>query len=245
MTTHPGDSPPTEGLPLWRQIRQSLMDDIDHGRFRPGDRLPTEFELAGRFQVNRHTVRRALAEMEKEGLLRVEQGRGTFVHEAVLSYSLGRQTRFTANLKSAGRDPGHQLLSSWIELADDAMAKTLDISPGDPVTVIETLGSADGRPISLALEYLSALRFPDFAKAYAEDGGMTASFRRFGIETYERKWTRVQARLPQGTEAELLKLPRNRPLLVTEGLDVDSAGRPIGYGVSRFASDRVQLFVES
>jgi GntR family phosphonate transport system transcriptional regulator len=235
----------TEGLPLWRQIQRSLMDDIARGRFRPGDRLPTEFDLAGRFQVNRHTVRRALAEMEKNGMLRVEQGRGTFVHEAVLSYALGRQTRFTANLRNAGREAGHRLLSSWTENADAETAKILAIALGDPIVVLETLCSADGRPVSLATEYLSQARFPDFAAAYAAQGGMTAGLRQFGVIAYDRKWTRILARLPQPNEADLLKLPRNKPLLVTEGLDVTPDDMPVAYGVSRFASDRVQLFVES
>ncbi|MDR3440880.1 phosphonate metabolism transcriptional regulator PhnF [Telmatospirillum sp.] len=233
------------GISLWRQIQQSLVEDIERGRFRPGDRLPTEFELADRFKVNRHTVRRALGEMEKNGLLRVEQGRGTFVHEAVLSYVLGKKTRFTANLNSAGREAGHRLLASWTENADETLAETLAIAEGDPVSVLETMGSADNRPITLALEYVPANRFPGFPQAYAIEGGMTAALRHFGIENYDRKWTRILARLPQGHEADLLQLPKNRPVLVTEALDVDGAGQPVGYGITRFASDRVQLFVES
>jgi GntR family phosphonate transport system transcriptional regulator len=231
------------GLSLWRQIQQNLMEDMERGRFRPGDRLPTEFELAGRFKVNRHTVRRALAEMEKNGLLRVEQGRGTFVQEAVLSFVLAKKTRFTANLKSAGREAGHRLLSSWTEDADEVLAETLGIAKGDRVIVIETLGSADERPISLALKYLPESRFPGFAEAYVSEGGMTATLRRYGCEHYVRKWTRVLARLPQGTEADLLQLPKNKPALVTESLDADVDGTPITYGVTRFAGDRVQLFI--
>jgi GntR family phosphonate transport system transcriptional regulator len=232
------------GIALWRQIRHDLERDIESGRFKPGDRLPTEFALASRFKVNRHTVRRALAEMEKSGLVRVEQGRGTFVHDAILSYALGKTTRFTANLRSAGREAGHQLLNAWIEGAEPAVAEALALPPGTRVIVLETLGSADGRPMTLALEYLPAERFPNFAEAYAETGGMTAALTRYGVENYQRRWTRITARLPQGMEADILKMPKNRPLLITESLDVDDAGAPIGYGVSRFASDRVQLFVQ-
>jgi len=146
-------------------------------------------------------------------------------------------------LKSAGREAGHRLLAAWTEDADDVLAETLGIAKGDRVIVIETLGSADERPISLALKYLPESRFPGFAEAYVSEGGMTACLRRYGCEHYVRKWTRVLARLPQGAEADLLHLPRNKPVLITESLDADVDGTPIAYGVTRFASDRVQLFI--
>ena len=74
---------------LWRQIVGRLTRDIASGGYKPGGQLPTEAVLSARFGVNRHTVRRALEEMSRDGLVRIEQGRGTFVAEDVLDLHRG------------------------------------------------------------------------------------------------------------------------------------------------------------
>ncbi|HTN11112.1 MAG TPA: GntR family transcriptional regulator [Acetobacteraceae bacterium] len=79
---HP--APREDGVALWRQIANALEAEIAAATLAPGARLPTEAQLAARFAVNRHTVRRALEEMSRNGLIRVEQGRGSFVAEDVL-----------------------------------------------------------------------------------------------------------------------------------------------------------------
>src|SRR5260370_38138540 len=77
------------GVALWRRIMRALESEIAAGTLPPGGRLPTEAQLSQRFDVNRHTVRRALEEMSRNGLVRVEQGRGSFVAEDLLDYTLG------------------------------------------------------------------------------------------------------------------------------------------------------------
>jgi GntR family phosphonate transport system transcriptional regulator len=77
-----------EGVALWRQIASRLQRDIGAGVYQPGGRLPTEAELSQQFRVNRHTVRRALEELSRGGMVRVEQGRGSFVAEDVLEYAV-------------------------------------------------------------------------------------------------------------------------------------------------------------
>ena len=73
---------------LWRQIVTALEADIAAGVTPPGARLPTEAQLAARFDVNRHTVRRALDDLSRRGRVRVEQGRGSFVTQDVLDYQV-------------------------------------------------------------------------------------------------------------------------------------------------------------
>ena len=76
----------TKGITRWRQIAEALGRDLAEARFTEG-RLPTEPELAARFGVNRHTVRRAIGRLADQGLVRVEQGRGTFVANGHIDYS--------------------------------------------------------------------------------------------------------------------------------------------------------------
>ena len=83
------------GLPLWRRIAGTLGEEIADGRLPPGAQMPTEMALAARFAVNRHTVRRAIDELSRAGLVTTEQGRGSFVSEDVLDYVVGPRTRFS------------------------------------------------------------------------------------------------------------------------------------------------------
>jgi GntR family phosphonate transport system transcriptional regulator len=182
--------------------------------------------------------------MEEKGLLRVEQGRGTFVHEHVIDYAVGKRTRFSSNLNAQGLEAGHEFLRAEIVEADPAVAEALGVGRKDKVMVVETIGMADERHISLSAQYLPARRFPNFDVGFRETGSVTATLKRFGVEDYTRAWTRVIARMPSGAEAELLHQPKSRPVLVTEALDVDGEGRPLSFNVTQFASDWVQIVIE-
>jgi GntR family transcriptional regulator, phosphonate transport system regulatory protein len=233
---------PGKGVTRWRQIAESLAEDVSAGRF-AGGRLPTEPELAARFGVNRHTIRRAVGALAEQGLLRVEQGRGTFVADHVIDYVLGRRTRFSANLQSQGREPGHRLLSVAVVAADAATARDLDLRRDAKVVQIETLSSADGVVLSYAIHSFPARRFADLPAAFAETGSITASLARCGVADYTRKLTRLLARLPSEREARHLGQPAARPVLQSEAVNIDASGVPIQRSLTVFAGDRVQMVV--
>ena len=90
------------GSALWHQIGEILAADIAAGTLAAGEKLPTEPELMQRFGVSRFTVRQALGHLEQRGLVRAEQGRGTFVHRGVLDYTLSKRTPFHKNLIEQG-----------------------------------------------------------------------------------------------------------------------------------------------
>jgi len=232
------------GVTLWRQIAERLSADLLSGALKPGDRLPTELDLASRYAVNRHTVRRAVAALADQGYLRVEQGRGTFVAEHMLDYVLGRRTRFHANLLAQGREPGGRVLGSRTERADAAIARELHLKTGTRVLLIEHVGEADGVPITYATHYFPAERFNGLAELYAASLSITTALAALGVPDYTRKQTRLSARLPTEIEARHLNQPAARPVLQAEAVNVDPEGRPIQYSITRFAGDRVQMLVE-
>lgn len=233
-----------DGLALWRQIAEVLKREIVDGVRHPGDRLPTEQELSGHFGVNRHTVRRALAALVEQGLVRVEQGRGAFVQESVIDYRVRKRTRFSENIAAAQREPGGRLLQAAEMRADEAVARALELRQGSMVILLETVGDADGRPVSVAAHYFPKARFPDLIAAFQETGSISKALVRFGVADYSRKITRVTARMPRGQDARTLQQPANRPILLAESINVGPDGRPVEYAVTRFASDRVQIVFE-
>jgi GntR family phosphonate transport system transcriptional regulator len=232
------------GTTLWRQIAQHIETEILQGRYQPGERLPTEHALADSFGVNRHTARRAVMALADKGLVRVEQGRGSFVQENVIDYRLSRRTRFSENLSAQKREAGGRLLDLYEMPAEPAVAKALDIPEGSAVIVIEQLGEADGRPLDVASHYFPQARFPGLAEAYREAGSISKALAACGVPDYTRKVTRITARPIRSADARLLQQAPNRPILMTESINVDADGTPVEYSVARWASDRVQLIVE-
>ncbi len=233
------------GVALWRQIEQVLTGEIETGVLEAGSRLPTEPALAERFGVNRHTVRRAVSALADRGLVKVEQGRGSFVAEHVLDYLIGPRTRFSELVHKQNRNPGGTLLFARREPADTVVADALELAVGAEVHWLETLGEMDGRPISVGSHYFPADRFPDLDEVHRHEGSITRTLTHYGCGDYERRVTKVTARMPSAGDAELLLQGRARPVLVTESVNVDSAGQPVEYGMARFAADRFQIVFET
>jgi len=241
----PSDMPEREpGVSLWRQIARSIENDIAGGELMPGARLPTEAVLSQRFAVNRHTVRRALEELQRAGLVRVEQGRGSFVAEDVLDYAVSPRTRFSEWIRAHNKEPSGTTLELREMAADSVVAAGLGLRAGARVVMLERLGLADGRPVNLTRHHFSAVRFPGLLARLQAGDGISAGLSACGLADYRRQVTRVSARLPSAEEASLLRMPRNRPLLLTEAVNIDAAGGIVEYGTGRYPTPRVQIVFE-
>jgi GntR family phosphonate transport system transcriptional regulator len=239
---HPVDR--QDGISLWRQIAGKLQGDISSGAYRPGARLPTEAELSIQFGVNRHTVRRALEELSRDGLVRVEQGRGSFVAEDVLDYNVEARTRFSEWIRKHNKEPSGIVRQLREIPADQRVAAGLGVRGGSRVVVLERLGFADDRPVSLARHYFPALRLKGMLQALQAASRITEALRAVGVDDYLRQQTRVTARLPTQTEAVLLRMARNRPVLITENVNVDRGGAIVEFATGCYPTPRVQIVFE-
>lgn len=229
---------------LWRSVASALREDIRSGRLMTGQQLMTELDMASHFDVSRFTVRRALAELEKEGLVRIEHGRGLFVAEDAIPYALGERTRWTENMSRASLESQRRVLAASIEEADAATQRSLELPRGAEVVVVDSMGEVSGRPLSMGRNFFPAYRFRGIDELLRLNPSRTVAYRAFGIDDYKRKSTRIIARLPSVREAKTLKLPKTRPVIEIHKIDVDNDGRPISFGISCFSGDRVQLVIE-
>lgn len=229
--------------PLWRRIELTLVAEINQGVWARGSRLPSESVLAQRFGVNRHTVRRATAALAQNGIIRIEQGRGSFVQDHRVHYEVGHRTRVEETLRRQHRGHSGALLGDFRMPAPATIAERLSVRAGTPLVVLDTLNESDGMPLSLVRTYLPADRFEPFVRAYRETGNSTAAFERCGVTDFSRKFTDITARMPDRSEAVRLKMPENVPVMVSETVDVDADDRVIKYGVAVFPGDRVCISV--
>ncbi|WP_102226411.1 phosphonate metabolism transcriptional regulator PhnF [Acidimangrovimonas sediminis] len=229
--------------PVWQSIAATLEEEIAAGHYGPGDKLPTEAALASRFGVNRHTVRHALAALAERGLTLSRRGAGVFVRHAPTEYPIGRRVRFHRAIAATGRLPGRQVLRLETRPADADEAARLEIAPGAPVVVTEGVSLADAVPIAHFLSIFPAERLPGMAEALAEISSVTEALGRAGVTDYTRRETRLSATRASATQARHLKLAEGDPVLSSEQVSIDPAGRPVEYGQTVFAGDRVTLIL--
>lgn len=226
---------------LWTAIAETLSADMASGHYRPGEKLPTEAQLAARFTVNRHTVRRALADLAGRGLVRSRRGAGVFVAGQPADYALGRRVRFHQNMLASGRMPSRRINRLETRHADQREAEALGLPPGAKVHVVEGLSLVDGMPLAAFRSVFPARRFPDLLAHVAAEPSITAALRAGGVADYTRSQTRLTAKAARGPLAVALGLSEGAPVLRTVAVNIDEEGRPIEFGTTWFAGDRVTL----
>jgi GntR family transcriptional regulator, phosphonate transport system regulatory protein len=228
------------GKALYAQIARHLERELNSA-YAPGDALPSEADMAVRFGVNRHTLRRAIDELVDMGLVERRRGRGVFVLDTQLDYPIGAGTRFTENLAAMGLQAGNRILRKQTLPASERIAQRLEIGTAEPVHWIETLRTSDGHPLCVISHFIPAASFPRLFDDYLE-----GSLHRFLSSAHgcrlRRTESLVTAVLPQGDDARLLGMPQNRPVLRVKSVNLDErSGRPVEYAITRFRADRIQL----
>jgi GntR family phosphonate transport system transcriptional regulator len=231
------------GVAVWKQIAEQLTAQIRDRAYDAAGRLPSENELARRFGVNRHTLRQALAELQRNGLVSIEQGRGAFIRKDWLDYTLSRRTRYTDNVLGNRLAPGRQLLAAREIAAPEKVARELRLRKGTRVLLAEQLDEAGGSPVAVATSYFPAARFAGLLEKLQAGYRVTDALRDLGLSDYLRASSRITTQMPDEVIARLLQQPRTRPVLCVESVDVDIAGTPVKYGETLFSGDRVQLIV--
>ncbi|MGG5891081.1 phosphonate metabolism transcriptional regulator PhnF [Falsiroseomonas sp. HC035] len=231
------------GVALWRQVMEHVNKDIVKGIFLPGAQLPTELIMARRFGVNRHTVRRAMEELEKLGLINVRQGSGSFVVEDLLDIDIGRYVSLSDGITRLGRKPIWQILRIREAMADQAIANHLMIGRARSILIVERLLAADGFPLIASTHYFPASRFEKMGGLLRSNPSISAALAALGVVGIQRGVTRITARLPVQLEAERLQQHRYRPLLNVESVFMDSAGAVVEFAVATFAPGRTRLVV--
>ncbi len=231
-------------VPLYVQVKDSLRDLILGGRA-PGEQLPGEPELCRRYDVSRTVIRQALRDLEHEGLIVREKGRGTFVAEPKLREGLFQElTGFYSDMAGKGRPPVSRVLTQEVVPASRPLAATLRLRPGAAVVHINRLRFVGDEPLVLVATYLPAARCPGLAAVdfthrslyeYLESAyGLVIARGRRAIEA-----------VPAGDhEARLLGVKKGAPLILLDSVSYLADGTPIEYYHALHRGDRSRFEVE-
>jgi GntR family transcriptional regulator len=229
-------------IPLYEQIEAVLRERISS--MQPGDRLPSDRDLAEEFGVSFVTARQAASRLAADGLVTREIGRGTFVARPRLEKDMSGLTSFTEDMHRRGMSVRSEVLECSIGAASIDVAQALEILTGCPVVRIRRIRFADEIPMALESVALSALSFPglvdeDFSRKSLYD----VLERRYGVRPTIARGV-LGAAAPTTDEAQLLGISRSTPLLYARRTAYDEQHMAIEYGESRYRSDRYQVPIE-
>ncbi|MGW2559100.1 GntR family transcriptional regulator [Streptomyces sp. NPDC001514] len=209
----------------------ALIDELGEGGL-----LPTERDLAVRFEVSRETVRQALRELLLEGRLR-RQGRGTVVAGPKLEQPLSLAS-YTEGVRRQGRTPGRNLISLDRFPCTPRLAEETGLERGEPVWHMERVLLADEERVGLESTYVSVARVPRLDSDFDPDSSFYAYLRdRLGIEFGDAD-ERIETVLATPREALLIGTPPALPMLLIHRVSRDTAKRPLERVRTLYRGDR-------
>jgi DNA-binding GntR family transcriptional regulator len=218
--------------PLYQQLCSLLRDRIDSGVYRPGDPFPSEAELTSQHSVSRITVRRAISELEREGLVVTRQGAGTFVADPSRAAARCLMS-FTSDVLRNGRTPGSELISLRTEAGPDHAARQLELADDIALIHIKRLRTVDEMPVYLSDAFIPAAVLPDLTPDELARSGLDQSLYRLlerrhpaPLEDGEEVATAVIA---NDEVREIFELPQQSPVIRKTCLLRDRSGSPVIY----------------
>ncbi len=224
--------------PLYRELAGVLRSELL--QFAPGDYLPGELQLAARFAVNRHTLRRAVDELVLEGRLLRQQGKGTRVLAGPLIYPVLAGSAYSESLSALGHRVEAQLLERCRRAASREESQHLQLTEDAELIELVTLRLLDGQPVSLIRHRFCASHAPRLADY---QGGSLRHYLAARELQLSRSFSRIGARLPSRDEANRLLMPQQTALLSVLTLSRDQAVRPVELSLSVSRADRFQYHV--
>jgi GntR family transcriptional regulator len=234
--------------PLHVEIAEQLTAGIAAGTLPPGTRLPPERELAESLGVSRMTVRQALGDLERDGLLRRVVGRagGTVVREpqqAAAAPDAPGATSLAVVLRRQGGASAVEPISAVIEPAGKRTAAALDIRRSDPVVVITRLRLAGGKPLAVERSSFPACLFPDLENMDL-GGSLAVLMDGFGLRPV-RSIERLELTMARPADVRALGVRRDGHLLLLERIRFAADGTPVEFARDRFRPDRTRIVLES
>ncbi len=225
--------------PLYKQLQRKLRGAIDNEQLSPEKPLPAEREMAELFGVSRITIRKALEELVREGLLSRRQGSGTFIANRV-EKNFSHLTSFSEDMRSRGLTPS----SKWLEKAESVVTPeevmSYGLSPGLKVYRLSRLRYANDEPMSVEYTIVPAYCIPNIDSI---GDSLYESLHNEGLRP-ARALQRLRAVLLSADQAELLNASVNDPGLLVERRGFATDGRIIEIAQSFYRGDTYDFVAE-
>lgn len=236
----------SSALPFYVQLKDALVEQIEEGHWRPGDKIPGEVDLCRLFGVSRTVVRQALNDMAYDGIVVREKGRGTFVSEPKISsrslvHSLAG---FYQDMVERGLTPHDEVLEQSMEPASKKVASYLKLEPMTPIIKLTRLRFIQDEPTVLVTSYLPYELCRELINADLSRQSLYAYLEQeYGL-SIARGRRRIDAVGANVYEAGLFRIEKGSPLLMLDSVSYLADGTPLEYFHGLFRGDRLRFEVE-
>ena len=222
-----------------------LRQAITEGTFRPGSQLPTEAELCEMLGVSRTVVREALRVLEDDGLVSRRHGIGTFVRNHPILKNLNFNFGITEMIQSAGLAPGTSHLAVRKEMADEEKAEQLRVPLGTPLTTVERVRTADGRPVVFSMDTLTdaLIQRAQFDPERLREESIYHILQTLLGQAVEYGIARLLPVAAPDHVMEKLELPPNALTLFIVQTDYSSADEPLVYSCEYHLPDAFDFLI--
>lgn len=210
---------PESPIPLYYQLITILLDEIQSGEIKPNEAIPTEQELKDKYGISRTTIRKAISELTHANILESRHAKGIYVKkENPEEISTGFLTSFTEEFINRGDDPTSRIEDFSIIIADEYLAKKLEIPIGADVFIIKRLRLLNGIPRTISYAYVPKIVAPNLRKEDFATKGIEQSLyyiiqNLHGVEI-NSALEEISAILLTDEEATLLRRQSNSPNVV-------------------------------
>lgn len=215
--------------PLHQQVKEALLRAIEDGRLPHNGKLPSERKLVETFGVSRITVRHAIQDLIRQGMVKSQPGKGLYVTLRPRGYELQVLESFTATALSTNRQPGSMLVEVQAYKPAADITRPLFLPEGAEVVILKRIRLIDGVPVAIQTDWLPAAQVPGLA-----DLDWTGSNRSLYAELRDRyhiqpgrDHTTLSARIATPWEAERLELASPAAVLTVDQIVFDRRNRPI------------------
>src|SRR5215207_465194 len=228
-------------VPIYSQVERIVIDMIDSGRLAPGQRAPSEREIADALGHRRHAREAAMSNLVADGYLYSVPGKGTFVSNPKMRQDLLELTSFTEDMRKRGLKPGAKLLELGVTNgAPEKIYRALGLSGADDLLRIHRLRTADEEPMCLETSYLPKDYLTWLLEEDLESGSLYRALESHGVELVKAE-EHLEATVVRETESELLTVPVGSPALLIERTTYTEGDRPIEYVKSLYRGDRYRF----
>ncbi len=231
--------------PMYIKLYEDILKDIENKEYNHCNKLPSENDFAKQFDVNRHTVRQALSLLKDEGFIYTKKGKGNFLSNIKVPYSISDKSSYSSKILDLGYEPKTKLLSADIIEASGEVAQNLKLNNKLKVIELKLLRYANDLPISVSYSYFDAFIYREIIKHLdCEPFSLYKILEKAYPNLEITKVSTVFESLASTKQlSELLMMPSNSPILSASTISKDQDGNLVEYGTSYFRGDTCKIKV--
>ena len=229
-------------VPLYKQLMNRLKELINAGVYKPGDRLPSEVEMAKQNSVSVITTRKAVSELAKEGLVEKKQGKGTFVTVQKHKRDINQIMSFSELCKSMGAIPGGRLLECKLMIPDGEILNQLELPPNSQTIFISRLRFVNGEPMAIEINYFP-LKYTFLQAENLDDNSLFEILAQKSNTHITQSRKVIEICWSKAEEAELLCIKKNSPLLLIRSTAYSESCEAVFAGIQLINGERFKLRV--